>query len=297
MGADWPSARRDGVRPSTGAGWSGSCRSSIQDGWRGCRCPSRLPTINLAGMKSTILSRRDLDFLLYEWLDVEKLTTLDRFTEHSRETFDGVLDLCEQLATRYFAPHNKLSDANEPTFDGQTVTLIPDVKEAWDAFAAADLIAMGMDAEIGGAQLPVTVAQAAFAWISAANVSTSGYLMLTIANANLLAHFGTGRADRDLRQTDAGGPVLGHHGAVGDPGRIVAGRHHHPRRTAGRRHVTGCSAPRCGSPAPSMSSPRTSSTWCWPRFPVARPAPRASRCSSCRSSWPTAPATGWPSPG
>ncbi|MDF3342046.1 acyl-CoA dehydrogenase [Mycolicibacterium septicum] len=142
-------------------------------------------------MKSTILSRRDLDFLLYEWLDVEKLTALDRFTEHSRETFDGVLDLCEQLATRYFAPHNKLSDANEPTFDGQAVTLIPDVKEAWDAFAAADLLAMGMDAEIGGAQLPATVAQAAFAWISAANVSTSGYLMLTIANANLLARFGS----------------------------------------------------------------------------------------------------------
>ncbi|WP_441958985.1 acyl-CoA dehydrogenase [Mycolicibacterium houstonense] len=142
-------------------------------------------------MKSTILSRRDLDFLLYEWLDVEKLTALDRFTEHSRETFDGVLDLSEQLATRYFAPHNKLSDAAEPTFDGQTVTLIPEVKEAWDAFAAADLLAMGFDDELGGAQLPVTVAQAAFAWIAAANVSTSGYLMLTIANANLLAHFGT----------------------------------------------------------------------------------------------------------
>jgi alkylation response protein AidB-like acyl-CoA dehydrogenase len=35
------------------------------------------------------------------------------------------------------------------------------------------------------------VAQAGFAWISAANVSTSGYLMLTIANANLLTKFGT----------------------------------------------------------------------------------------------------------
>ncbi|OBC01225.1 acyl-CoA dehydrogenase [Mycobacterium sp. 852013-50091_SCH5140682] len=142
-------------------------------------------------MKSTIMSRRDLDFLLYEWLHVEELTKLDRFAEHSRETFDGVLELSEQLATRYFAPHNKLSDANEPSFDGQTVTLIPEVKAAWDAFAAADLLAMGMDAEIGGAQLPAVVAQAAFTWIAAANVSTSGYLMLTIANANLLAHFGT----------------------------------------------------------------------------------------------------------
>src|SRR6185503_20389565 len=55
----------------------------------------------------------------------------------------------------------------------------------------ADLISMGMDHELGGAQLPATVAHAAFAWFEAANISTAGYLMLTVANANLLAKFGT----------------------------------------------------------------------------------------------------------
>ena len=142
-------------------------------------------------MKSTLMSRRDLDFLLYEWLGVDALTKRERFADHSRETFDGVLDLCEELATRYFAPHNKTSDANEPTFDGTRVKVIPEVKEALDAFAKADLIGMSMDHALGGAQLPVCVAQAGFAWMSAANVSTSGYVMLTIANANLLAKFGT----------------------------------------------------------------------------------------------------------
>jgi alkylation response protein AidB-like acyl-CoA dehydrogenase len=142
-------------------------------------------------MKSTLMSRRDLDFLLYEWLAVDALTKRERFADHSRETFDGVLDLCEELATRYFAPHNKTSDANEPTFDGTRVTVIGEVKEALDAFAKADLIGMSMDGALGGAQLPVCVAQAGFAWMSAANVSTSGYVMLTIANANLLAKFGT----------------------------------------------------------------------------------------------------------
>jgi alkylation response protein AidB-like acyl-CoA dehydrogenase len=142
-------------------------------------------------MKSILLSRRDLDFLLYEWLHVDELTKRQRFADHSRETFDGVLDLCEQLATRYFAPHNKKSDANEPTFDGTRVTVIDEVKEALDAFAQADLLGMSADERLGGAQLPVCVAQAAFAWMSAANVSTSGYLMLTIANANLLGKFGT----------------------------------------------------------------------------------------------------------
>ena len=156
-------------------------------------------------MKSHLLSRRDLDFLLYEWLQVDELTKRDRFAEHSRETFDGVLDLCEQLATRYFAPHNKKSDSHEPTFDGETVTVIDEVKEALDAFTQADLIGVAMDAEFGGAQLPVTVAEAGLAWFSAANVATTGYLMLTIANANLIAKFGTPeQVDAFLRPMLAG---------------------------------------------------------------------------------------------
>ena len=43
-------------------------------------------------MQSKILSRRDIDFLLYEWLDVERLTSRSRFQDHSRETFNAALD-------------------------------------------------------------------------------------------------------------------------------------------------------------------------------------------------------------
>lgn len=142
-------------------------------------------------MESTILSRRDIDFLLYEWLDVESLNRRERFADHSRQTFDGLLDLCEDLATRYFAPHNKKNDAHEPTFDGETVSLNPEVKEAVDAFANADLLAMSMDHELGGWQLPATVAGAGMAWFHAANVGTAAYGLLSIANANLLAAHGS----------------------------------------------------------------------------------------------------------
>jgi alkylation response protein AidB-like acyl-CoA dehydrogenase len=143
------------------------------------------------GMKSNLVSRRDLDFLLFEWLRVDELTKRERYAEHSRETFTGVLDLCEQLATRYFAPHNKKNDAQEPSFDGTRVSIIPEVKEAVDAFARADLLGMSMDYELGGAQLPTTVAGAGSALFQAANIGTSGYLWLTLANANLLATYGT----------------------------------------------------------------------------------------------------------
>ena len=51
-------------------------------------------------MGSLLLSRRDLDFLLHEWLDVTSQTQRERYAAHDRATFDAVLDLAEQIATR-----------------------------------------------------------------------------------------------------------------------------------------------------------------------------------------------------
>ncbi|OBK62827.1 acyl-CoA dehydrogenase [Mycobacterium gordonae] len=156
-------------------------------------------------MASNLLSRRDLDFLLFEWLGVEDLPKRDRFAEHSRETFSALLDLCEDLATRYFAPHNKKNDAHEPTFDGERVSVIPEVKQALDAFAKADLLAMSMDHALGGWQLPTVVAGAGLVWFHAANVATAGYVLLSLANANLLAHHGTAeQIERFVKPTLAG---------------------------------------------------------------------------------------------
>ncbi len=144
-------------------------------------------------MQSKILSRRDLDFLLFEWLDVESLTARKRFEDHSRETFGAALDTAEQVATDLFAPHNKKSDNNEPHFDGETVTIVPEVKTALDAFAAAGLLAAGQDYEFDGMQLPSVMEKAAVAWFTAANVSTSAYIFLTVANANTLLKCATPR--------------------------------------------------------------------------------------------------------
>ena len=142
-------------------------------------------------MASLLLSRRDLEFLLHEWLEVQFLTARERYAQHSRQTFDAVLDLAEQLATREFAPHNQRSDAEEPTFDGERVQIHEEVGRAVRAFADAGLVGAGMNAAVGGMQLPATVTQAVMAWFHAANVGTSSYPFLTIASANLLQEHGT----------------------------------------------------------------------------------------------------------
>ena len=42
--------------------------------------------------------RHTLDFLLYQWLEAETLQQRSRFSDHSRETFDAVLDTSERIA-------------------------------------------------------------------------------------------------------------------------------------------------------------------------------------------------------
>ncbi|MFG2058122.1 acyl-CoA dehydrogenase [Micromonospora sp. NPDC048930] len=140
---------------------------------------------------STLLSRRDLAFLLYDWLDVTRLTERPRYAEHSRDTFDAVLDLSARVAAEHFATHNKAADASEPTFDGRRVHTIPQVKAALDVFAQTGLLAASLDESIGGMQLPHAVAAACFAWFQAANVSTAAYPFLTLGNANLLLTHGS----------------------------------------------------------------------------------------------------------
>jgi butyryl-CoA dehydrogenase len=58
--------------------------------------------------------RHTVDFLLYNWLNVTRLTERERFAEHSRETFDAVLDTCERIARDKFAPFNREVDTQEP---------------------------------------------------------------------------------------------------------------------------------------------------------------------------------------
>ncbi|HVZ43629.1 MAG TPA: acyl-CoA dehydrogenase [Ramlibacter sp.] len=134
--------------------------------------------------------RPTLDFLLYDWLRADALNARTRFADHSRETFDAVLDTCERIAREKYAPFNRLVDTEEPRFDGERVILPAATKEAWKAYVASGLLSAAQDYEIGGMQLPYTIEAAAGTFFALASVSI-GSGMLTIGNANLLMAHGT----------------------------------------------------------------------------------------------------------
>jgi len=135
--------------------------------------------------------RQTIDFLLYDWLHVESLRERTRFADHSRDTFDSVLDTCERIAREKFAPFNRLADTEEPWFDGDKVHLPKASHDAARAYAESGLLAAAQDYGIGGMQLPCVVEMAANSFFSKAGIGIGGGGMLTSGNAGLLMAHGT----------------------------------------------------------------------------------------------------------
>ena len=143
----------------------------------------------------TMSLRVTLDFLLYDWLHAERLTQRTRFADHSRDTFDAVLDTCERIAREKYAPFNRLIDTEEPrtetTADGSLRVVLPQATHAARAaYAESGMLAAAQDAEHGGMQLPYLIEAAANAFFGKASIGI-GANLLTVGNANLLMVHGT----------------------------------------------------------------------------------------------------------
>ncbi|PIG09428.1 acyl-CoA dehydrogenase [Comamonas sp. 26] len=134
--------------------------------------------------------RSTIDFLLYDWLQAEELSRRPRFSDHSRNTFDAVMDICERIAREKYAPFNRTVDTQEPQFDGEKVILPRCTYDAREAYADSGMLSAAQDYEIGGMQLPYVVESAANCFFAAASISI-GSNMLTSGNANAIMAHGT----------------------------------------------------------------------------------------------------------
>ncbi|WP_440973862.1 acyl-CoA dehydrogenase [Pseudomonas koreensis] len=160
-------------------------------------------------MSETLLSSRNLAFELYEVLDAEGLTRRERFAEHNRETFDAAIGTARNIAEKYFAPHNRKGDENEPRYENGQAMLIPEVKPAVDAFLEAGFLNAARSFEAGGMQLPTLLSQACFAHFQSANAATTSYPFLTMGAANLIESFGTDEQKQRFLQPMIDGRFFG----------------------------------------------------------------------------------------
>ena len=182
-------------------------------------------------MGNPLLSDRNVDFLLYEVLEVDRrLGRLPAFAEHGRETFDLYVAGARRLAREVLLPSYRAIDAEPPRLVDGRVQVHPRLREIYPQLVALGLTSATRPAAVGGQQLPMAVAALAHAYLMAGNLSAVGYVGLdggggasgrgvrlaTRSRSSFMTRMYAGRVDR-------------HHGAHRAARRLQPRRRGHAR--------------------------------------------------------------------
>ncbi|EKB48749.1 acyl-CoA dehydrogenase [Cecembia lonarensis] len=135
-------------------------------------------------------SNRDLQFQLFENLQVLELTQYEHFKDHSVETFQMVIEAAAKIAETSLYPLLTEMDRDEPQLVNGKIRIHAGMKKIIRQFGEDGWINATFSYDEGGQQLPNTLHMAAGFIFQAANYSASVYPFLTTGAANLIRTFG-----------------------------------------------------------------------------------------------------------
>ncbi len=136
-------------------------------------------------------SRRNLDFMLKEVLQIAELTKYPFFQDYTPDMFDMVLDTSEEIAEKILRNAYSDADRNQPQLVNGQVKVHPAVKDYVKAMGDAGMIGATFSYENGGQQLPTMVEAATEMIRGAANNAFVMFTGLTAGSANLIFTFGS----------------------------------------------------------------------------------------------------------
>ncbi|MCK9264968.1 MAG: acyl-CoA dehydrogenase family protein, partial [Deltaproteobacteria bacterium] len=138
-----------------------------------------------------LIDVRNLKFMLYEIFDVESLLKYQRYSDHSKEVFDMILDTALKIGTNLLRPVLEEMDKIPPQFVDGKVKVHPSVKNIMKEYGEGGWISAVASMELGGQQLPQVINVIPNFIFAAANYSASVYMTLTAEAAHLIGSFGT----------------------------------------------------------------------------------------------------------
>ncbi|MBK8998060.1 MAG: acyl-CoA dehydrogenase [Myxococcales bacterium] len=134
---------------------------------------------------------QNLDFLLYEVLDVEALTREAPFAEHSKETFELALGTAYRLSNELLWPAFRAMDERPPRLEAGRVRVHASVAALMRECGQGGWINADASVDHGGLAIPRTIMTAFRAILAGANYSAAVFPSLTAGAAHLLASFGS----------------------------------------------------------------------------------------------------------
>lgn len=142
-------------------------------------------------MAEKFFSERNLKFLLYEVFDIEGLAKIPYFEDHSRESFDMALETAARIGRDMLFPHFVEMDKEPPRLENGEVKVHPMIKDFLKECGDGGWLSSIFSYDVGGQQLPMTLAFACNFIFSSANFSAAVYAGLVTGAAHLILSFGT----------------------------------------------------------------------------------------------------------
>jgi len=141
-------------------------------------------------MAQVIADRRDVDFVLHEQLEVEKLSKHERFAEFNKKTVDLILSEARNLAVKELLPALKAGDTEGCRLDNGQVHVPEAFHRLYQLLCEGEWLAKCDDPEWGGQGMPATIALAADSWLHGGNYPFMLHALLGHGAGKLVETFG-----------------------------------------------------------------------------------------------------------
>ncbi len=142
-------------------------------------------------MANLISDRRDIDFVLYEQLDVSALTKLPKYKSFNRKTFDLIISEARNFALKELLPTWVDGDRVGVAFENGQVKVPPSFHRAFELLREGEWSALAENTEWGGQGVPLTISAAADEFLVGANMACNSYATFGGGTAKMIELFGT----------------------------------------------------------------------------------------------------------
>ncbi|MFC1824993.1 acyl-CoA dehydrogenase [Thermodesulfobacteriota bacterium] len=142
-------------------------------------------------MPKVIADKRDIEFVLYEQLEIEELTGYAKFNDLNKKIFDMVIAEAQNIGEKELLPTFSEGDREGVRhIDGQA--RVPDCfHRPFKLLREFGYTGMTEDPELGGQGLPQVIAQAANEFMTGGNISVAGLGTMTHGAGKLVELYGT----------------------------------------------------------------------------------------------------------
>ncbi len=134
---------------------------------------------------------RDLKFVLFEQLDIDKLLSYEAYKDFSVDDFTMIIDEAIKVCKEVLGPAYQDGDREGCTYESGEVKAPASFHECWKVMAENGWLAVSSSPEFGGQGLPYTLGGLVSELFTGANMAFLCFPGLAVGNGHLIENFGT----------------------------------------------------------------------------------------------------------